>query len=154
MRLLSLYKLLGPKDHSSTIAPGGGCSPCFVFNAQSYNQILKYGNSPLSVGIKHFRLNLELLRILIGMFIYLCILYIGLEHTVAWLRYYATSQKVAGSIPDEVIWFFNWPNPSCLTMTLGSTQRTTEMSTRNLPGGKRRLASKADNFTAICEPTV
>jgi hypothetical protein len=24
-----------------------------------------------------------------------------------WLRYYATSQKVAGSIPDEVIGFFN-----------------------------------------------
>jgi hypothetical protein len=29
-----------------------------------------------------------------------------------------------------------------------------EMSTRNLPGGKGRLARKADNFTAIYEPIV
>jgi hypothetical protein len=28
---------------------------------------------------------------------------------VFWLRHYATSQKVAASIPDEVIAFFNWP---------------------------------------------
>jgi hypothetical protein len=39
-------------------------------------------------------------------------------------------------------------------MTLGSTQRLTEMSTWNLPGGKGRPVSKADNFTAIYEPTV
>jgi hypothetical protein len=49
---------------------------------------------------------------------------------------YATSRKVAGLIPDEVIGFFNWPNPSCCTMALGSTQPLTEMSTRSLPGGK------------------
>jgi hypothetical protein len=30
----------------------------------------------------------------------------------------------------------------------------TEMSTRNLPGGKGRPARKADNLTAICEPIV
>jgi hypothetical protein len=41
----------------------------------------------------------------------------------------------AGSIPDEVIRFFNWPNPSSRTMALGSTQPVTEMSTRNLPEG-------------------
>jgi hypothetical protein len=28
------------------------------------------------------------------------------------------------------------------------------MSTRNLPGGKGRPVRKADNLTAICEPTV
>jgi hypothetical protein len=39
-------------------------------------------------------------------------------------------------------------------MTLGSTQLLTEMSIRNLPGGKGRPARKADNLTAICEPTV
>jgi hypothetical protein len=39
-------------------------------------------------------------------------------------------------------------------MTLGSTQPLTEMSTRNLPGGKGRSAGKADNLTAICEPIV
>jgi hypothetical protein len=36
-------------------------------------------------------------------------------------------------------------------MALGSTQPLTEMSTRNLPGGKGRPACKAHNFTAICE---
>jgi hypothetical protein len=30
----------------------------------------------------------------------------------------------------------------------------TEMSTRNLPGGKGRPAREADNLTAICEPIV
>jgi hypothetical protein len=40
------------------------------------------------------------------------------------------------------------------TMALGSTQTLTEMSTRNLPGGKGRLARGADNLTAICEPIV
>jgi hypothetical protein len=30
--------------------------------------------------------------------------------------------------------FFNWPNPSSRTMTLGSTQPLTEMSTRKIPG--------------------
>jgi hypothetical protein len=39
-------------------------------------------------------------------------------------------------------------------MALGSTQPLTEMSTRNLPGGKGRLAHKADNLIANCESTV
>jgi hypothetical protein len=38
-------------------------------------------------------------------------------------------------------------------MALGSTQSLTEMSTRNIPGGKGRLAPKAD-LTAIYEPIV
>jgi hypothetical protein len=67
---------------------------------------------------------------------------------------YATRRKIAGSIPDEVIGFINEPNPSNRTMALGSTQPLTEMNTRNLPGGKRRKARKADNLTAICEPIV
>jgi hypothetical protein len=67
---------------------------------------------------------------------------------------YATSRKVAGSTHDEVIWFFNWPNPSSRTMALGSTQPLPEMSTRNLPGGKGSSARKADNLTAICGPIV
>jgi hypothetical protein len=58
----------------------------------------------------------------------------------------------AGSIPDEVIEFFNRPNPSSRTMALGSTQALTEMSTRNPPGGKRQ--PKAENFTTICESTL
>jgi hypothetical protein len=50
--------------------------------------------------------------------------------------------------------FFNWPNSSIRTMTLGSTQPLTEMSTRNLPKGKGRPVRKADNLTAISEPIV
>jgi hypothetical protein len=50
--------------------------------------------------------------------------------------------------------FFNLPNPSSCTMALGLTQPLTEMSTRNLPGDKKRLACRADNLTVICEPNV
>jgi hypothetical protein len=39
-------------------------------------------------------------------------------------------------------------------MALGSTQHLTEMSIRNLRGGKGRPARKADSLTAICEPIV
>jgi hypothetical protein len=42
----------------------------------------------------------------------------------------------AGLSPDEVD-FFNLPNPSSCTMALGLTQPVTEMSTRNIPRGKR-----------------
>jgi hypothetical protein len=37
-------------------------------------------------------------------------------------------------------------------MAVASTQSLIEMSTRNLPGDKERLANKADNFTFIREP--
>jgi hypothetical protein len=59
-----------------------------------------------------------------------------------------------GSIPDEVIGFFNWPNPSRRTMALGSTQSLIEMSTTYLPRGKGRSAREADNLTTTCEPIV
>jgi hypothetical protein len=39
-------------------------------------------------------------------------------------------------------------------MAVGSTQSITEMSTRNLPGGKGQPARKADNLTTVCEPIV
>jgi hypothetical protein len=75
-------------------------------------------------------------------------------YPVAYLKHYATSRKVAGSIPDEVIGVFSWSNPSSRTMALGSTQPLTDLSTRNYPGGKGRPMLKADNLTAICEPIV
>jgi hypothetical protein len=50
--------------------------------------------------------------------------------------------------------FFNSPNPSSRTMALESTQPLTEMSTRNLPGGRKRPARRADNIAAICKPNV
>jgi hypothetical protein len=55
--------------------------------------------------------------------------------------------------PDEVIGFFNCLNPSNRIMALGSTHTLTEMSTRNLPGGKRLPAREVD-LSAICEPIV
>jgi hypothetical protein len=66
------------------------------------------------------------------------------------LRRYATSRKIAVSIPNEVITFFNRPNPSSSNVT----QPLTEMSTRNLPGDTGQPARKADNITAICELIV
>jgi hypothetical protein len=70
------------------------------------------------------------------------------------MGHYVTSVEVAGSIHDEVIRFLNWPNPSSLSVTLGSTQPLTEMSARNLPMGKGWPTRKADNLTAICELIV
>jgi hypothetical protein len=68
----------------------------------------------------------------------------------SWLRRYATKRKVAGSIPDEVIIFFNWPNSCSRTIALGSTQSLIKMSTSNLRGGIGRPPRIAD-LTAICE---
>jgi hypothetical protein len=56
--------------------------------------------------------------------------------------------------PMRSLDFFCLPNPSSHTISLGSTQPLTEMSTSNLPRGKERPARKADNLTAICELTV
>jgi hypothetical protein len=39
-------------------------------------------------------------------------------------------------------------------MALGWTQPLTEISAKNLPGGKGRLAREAHNLTVICEPIV
>jgi hypothetical protein len=39
-------------------------------------------------------------------------------------------------------------------MALGATQPLTEMSIRNLPGGKGRPAREADNLATIYEPIV
>jgi hypothetical protein len=65
------------------------------------------------------------------------------------------SRKVVVSIPDENIEFFiDLHNPSSRTMALASTKPLTEMSSKNLPGGKGRPARNADNLTAICEPIV
>jgi hypothetical protein len=56
--------------------------------------------------------------------------------------------------PMRLTGLFNITNASSRNMALGSTQPLTEMSTRNLPGGKGRPAHKAENLTVICEPIV
>jgi hypothetical protein len=58
-----------------------------------------------------------------------------------------------GLIPDEVTGFFNLTNPSSRTMALGSIQPLTD-EYQESSWDKERPAGKADNFTAICEPTV
>jgi hypothetical protein len=70
--------------------------------------------------------------------VFYLLIYGLLGYAVAQLRHYATSRENAGSIPHEVagFFFFNLSNPSNRTMALASTQPLTEMSTRNLPGGK------------------
>jgi hypothetical protein len=61
---------------------------------------------------------------------------------------------VAGSIPGEVIVFFNWRNPSSRTTALVTTQPLTEMSTISFSEGKGKPERKTENLTAICEPIV
>jgi hypothetical protein len=51
------------------------------------------------------------------------------------VRYCATNQKVAGSIPDDVMEFFIDINPCDRTMALVSTQPLKEMSTRSISWG-------------------
>jgi hypothetical protein len=56
-------------------------------------------------------------------------------------------------VPDEVD-IFNLPNAFSRTMALESSQPLKEISSRNLPGDKMRLARRADKLAAICEPNV
>jgi hypothetical protein len=63
----------------------------------------------------------------------------------------------AGRSPVRFLYemdFFNLPNPSSRTMAPGSTEPLTEMSTRNLPGGKKRPARRAGNPAASYEPNI
>jgi hypothetical protein len=60
----------------------------------------------------------------------------------------------AGSSPVRVPDELDLPNLSSRIMALRSTQPLTKISTRNLPGGKKRPARRADNLAAICEPNV
>jgi hypothetical protein len=82
--------------------------------------------------------------------IYIFCIYPFRGHAVAqWLRHCATNRKVAGSIPDSVIWICHWHNPSGRTMALESTQPLTELSTRNNSWGQRRPVRRADNLTTF-----
>ena len=55
-----------------------------------------------------------------------------------------------GSIPDGVIGIFQWHNPSGLTMTLGSTQPLTEMSTMCIFGGKAGRCVRLTTLPPSC----
>jgi hypothetical protein len=73
------------------------------------------------------------------------------------LRYhYATSRKVAGSIPDEVIVFFfqfiSSFQPHCSPGFDSASERNEYQESSW--GGKTRPADKADDLTANFEPIV
>jgi hypothetical protein len=53
-------------------------------------------------------------------FIYVCLY--GANRYHSFLRHDATNRTTAGSLPYEVNGFFSWPNPSCRTIALGTTQ--------------------------------
>ena len=76
------------------------------------------------------------------------------EYAVTQLRHCATSRKIAGSIPDGVIVIFHWHNPSGRTMTLGSTQPLTEMSTRNISWGVKAASAYGWQPYHLHVPTV
>ena len=60
------------------------------------------------------------------------LLILHLYHVRIWLRHCTTSQQAVGSIPDVFIGIFHSHNPSGHTVSLGSNQSLTEMSTRNI----------------------
>ena len=68
----------------------------------------------------------------------------------SWVRHCATSRKVAGSIPDDVIGMFRWHNAFGGTVALGLTQSLTEMSTSNISwGGKGGRCVRLTNLTTF-----
>jgi hypothetical protein len=65
--------------------------------------------------------------------------------------HYATSRRVAGSISDEFIGFFNWPDSSGRTNGPGVDSASNRNEYKESSGGKGQPARKTDNLTAICE---
>ena len=53
----------------------------------------------------------------------------------SWLGHCASNREVADSISDGVMGIFHWHYISGCTMTLGSSQTLTEMSTKNISWG-------------------
>jgi hypothetical protein len=83
-----------------------------------------------------------------------CLCVLGDTRWRSWLRHYATSRKVAASIPDGVIGICNWHNPSDRTKALGSTQPLTEMSTRNIFWGVEAVCTWGSQPYHLHVPTV
>jgi hypothetical protein len=69
--------------------------------------------------------------------VYFCVYFFQAWYTRwrSWFSHYATSRKVAVSIPDGAIGIFHWHNPSGRTMVLGTTQLLREINTRIFAGG-------------------
>jgi hypothetical protein len=57
-------------------------------------------------------------------------------------------------VPDEVDFFSIYLILPAALRPCGRLSLLTKMSTRNLPGGKKRPARRADSLAAICVPNV
>jgi hypothetical protein len=78
----------------------------------------------------------------------------GVQDSIACWGTMLQAGKLRAQIMLRSLHFFNLPNLSSCTMTFRLTQLLTELSTRHLPVRKAQPEHKADNLTAICEPTV
>ena len=67
-----------------------------------------------------------------------------------WLRRCATNREVADSFPGGVIWNFHWHNPSGHSVSLGSIQLLTEISTTNIFWGKGDRRVGLTTLTPSC----
>jgi hypothetical protein len=63
---------------------------------------------------------------------------------------YVTTIRLRILFSLGVIELLNWRNSSSRSTTLGSTQFLTEISTRNLPGGKVRSPTSVNRFSRNC----
>jgi hypothetical protein len=63
-------------------------------------------------------------------------------------------RKDVGSIPDKIIAFSSWANPSSSTVASDLKRSLTNEYQNNFLGDKARPECKADNHTNICKLTV
>jgi hypothetical protein len=67
-----------------------------------------------------------------------------------YLGHYATSREVADSVPDEIIGFFSWPNPSSRTMVDSACNRNEYQESSGEGGGRRvRLTSSPPSVSRL-----
>jgi hypothetical protein len=72
----------------------------------------------------------------------------------SWSRHYATSRKVAGSIPDGVGGIFHCPNLSSRNVALGTSQPLTEMRSRNVSWGVKATGAYGRQPNRLHVPIV
>jgi hypothetical protein len=82
---------------------------------------------------------------------------VGLTTLWGWFRRSATSQEVAGSIPDEIInvsILLNLPAALAPGVYAACTRNEHQRQNEMFLGNSAQPARKANNFNAICQPIV